>query len=107
MLLKVLNPDYFACMPLLIFLLAFTAPQPMGSTAASIATVSPVGVSGQLVAQENEQFAIQWLRNHFEPSTVPGRGIEQGELYKQYITACARVGRKGVIAPGHFPQCVK
>nr|XP_018917208.1 PREDICTED: AT-rich interactive domain-containing protein 2 isoform X2 [Bemisia tabaci] len=82
-------------------------PQPMGSTAASIATVSPVGVSGQLVAQENEQFAIQWLRNHFEPSTVPGRGIEQGELYKQYITACARVGRKGVIAPGHFPQCVK
>ncbi|BES90510.1 Brahma associated protein 170kD [Nesidiocoris tenuis] len=59
----------------------------------------------QQVAQENEQFALAWLRNTFEPVTL-GR-VEQAELYKQYINYCAKIGRRGVIAPLHFPRCVR
>lgn len=59
----------------------------------------------QQAAQENEQFALAWLRATFEPAT--GCRIEQAELYKQYLTACAKIGRRGVIAPLHFPRCVR
>ncbi|KAL1110322.1 hypothetical protein AAG570_007855 [Ranatra chinensis] len=59
----------------------------------------------QQVAQENEQFALAWLRNTFELN--PAGKIEQAELYKQYITYCAKIGRRGVIAPLHFPRCVR
>lgn len=59
----------------------------------------------QQAAQENEQFALAWLRATFEPAT--GCHIEQAELYKQYLTACAKIGRRGVIAPLHFPRCVR
>lgn len=65
---------------------------------------SPAMVTTQ---QENENFATQWLRNTFETHTQPGRGIEQGEMYKLYMTACSRAGRRGVIAPLHFPHCVR
>lgn len=59
----------------------------------------------QQVAQENEQFALAWLRSTFELSG--GARTEQGELYKQYINSCAKIGRRGVIAPLHFPRCVR
>ncbi|KAJ9575535.1 hypothetical protein L9F63_007605, partial [Diploptera punctata] len=59
----------------------------------------------QQAAQENEQFALAWLRATYEPAS--GCRIEQGELYKQYLTACAKIGRRGVIAPLHFPRCVR
>lgn len=59
----------------------------------------------QQAAQENEQFALAWLRATFEPAT--GCRMEQAELYKQYLTACAKIGRRGVIAPLHFPRCVR
>lgn len=59
----------------------------------------------QQAAQENEQFALAWLRATFEPAT--GCRIEQAELYKQYLTACSKIGRRGVIAPLHFPRCVR
>lgn len=62
--------------------------------------------ASQQAAQENEQFALAWLRNTYEPAPS-GNRIEQAELYKQYLTACARVGRRGVIAPLHFPRCVR
>ncbi|GLG96122.1 Uncharacterized protein GBIM_02941 [Gryllus bimaculatus] len=54
---------------------------------------------------ENEQFALAWLRATFEPAA--GCRIEQAEMYKQYLTACSKVGRRGVIAPLHFPRCVR
>ncbi|VVC38248.1 Armadillo-type fold,DNA-binding RFX-type winged-helix domain,Armadillo-like helical,ARID DNA-binding [Cinara cedri] len=57
--------------------------------------------------QENEQFALNWIRATLEVCPTPGRGIDQAELYKLYMTACARAGRRGVIAPLHFPRCVK
>ncbi|XP_075234354.1 brahma associated protein 170kD isoform X2 [Lycorma delicatula] len=89
-----------------------THPHPVvsTSTASAVATqrvVVPVTAAHttQQVAQENEQFALNWLRSNFEPSN--GSRIEQGELYKQYITTCAKIGRRGVIAPNHFPRCVR
>lgn len=59
----------------------------------------------QQTVQENEQFALAWLRANFEPD-VNGR-IEQQELYRNYLTSCSKIGRKGVIAPLHFPRCVR
>lgn len=59
----------------------------------------------QQAIQENEQFALAYLRATYEPCTS-GR-IEQQELYKQYLNACAKIGRRGVIAPLHFPRCVR
>lgn len=59
----------------------------------------------QQAIQENEQFALAWLRATYEPSS--GGKVEQQELYKQYINSCAKIGRRGVIAPLHFPRCVR
>ncbi|KAK3921732.1 AT-rich interactive domain-containing protein 2 [Frankliniella fusca] len=66
--------------------------------------------SGQLTAQEmvvreNEQFATSFLRSTYE--NVPGCRVEQSEVYNKYLSACAKAGRKGVIAPHHFPKCVR
>lgn len=59
----------------------------------------------QQAIQENEQFALAWLRATYEPST--GGRVDHQELYKQYINSCAKIGRRGVIAPLHFPRCVR
>ncbi|XP_076249375.1 brahma associated protein 170kD isoform X2 [Calliopsis andreniformis] len=59
----------------------------------------------QQIIQENEQFALGWLRATFEPA--PGVRIEQEELYKKYLGCCTKIGRRGVIAPLHFPRCVR
>nr|CAD7443350.1 unnamed protein product [Timema bartmani] len=59
----------------------------------------------QQAVQENEQFTLSWLRATFEP--LVGARIEQGDMYKQYLTACSKIGRRGVIAPLHFPRCVR
>ncbi|GLV39949.1 bicoid stability factor [Carabus blaptoides fortunei] len=59
----------------------------------------------QQAIQENEQFALAWLRATYEPC-AHGK-IEQQELYKQYLNSCAKIGRRGVIAPLHFPRCVR
>lgn len=59
----------------------------------------------QQIIQENEQFALSWLRATFEPT--PGVRIEQEELYKKYLGCCTKIGRRGVIAPLHFPRCVR
>lgn len=59
----------------------------------------------QQAIQENEQFALAWLRATYEPC---GSGrVDHQELYKQYINSCAKIGRRGVIAPLHFPRCVR
>ncbi|XP_011297067.1 AT-rich interactive domain-containing protein 2 isoform X2 [Fopius arisanus] len=59
----------------------------------------------QQIIQENEQFALGWLRITFELAT--GGRIEQEELYKKYLGCCTKIGRRGVIAPLHFPRCVR
>lgn len=28
-------------------------------------------------------------------------------MYKMYITASSKIGRKGVLSPMHFPRCVR
>ncbi|XP_014475984.1 PREDICTED: AT-rich interactive domain-containing protein 2 isoform X3 [Dinoponera quadriceps] len=59
----------------------------------------------QQIIQENEQFALGWVRATFE--LAPGVRIEQEELYKKYLGCCTKIGRRGVIAPLHFPRCVR
>lgn len=59
----------------------------------------------QQIIQENEQFALNWVRATFE--LAPGIHIEQEELYKKYLGCCTKIGRRGVIAPLHFPRCVR
>ena len=87
---------------------------PVVGAAQTTATVTATGATAasshpSIVAtqQENENFASQWLRNTFETHNQPGRGIEQGEMYKLYLKACSIAGRKSYIAPLHFPQCVR
>uniref|UniRef100_A0A0K8S4F2 AT-rich interactive domain-containing protein 2 n=1 Tax=Lygus hesperus TaxID=30085 RepID=A0A0K8S4F2_LYGHE len=84
-----------------------SSPVSRSTTASSASSSSTTNAAHatQQVAQENEQFALAWLRSTFEPVTS-GR-IEQAELYKQYINYCAKIGRRGVIAPLHFPRCVR
>lgn len=57
--------------------------------------------------QENEQFALAWLRATFEPINVLASRIEQQDLYKMYLTACSKIGRTGVVSQYHFPRCVR
>ncbi|XP_012541667.1 AT-rich interactive domain-containing protein 2 isoform X7 [Monomorium pharaonis] len=59
----------------------------------------------QQIIQENEQFALGWVKATFE--LAPGVRIEQEELYKKYLGCCTKIGRRGVIAPLHFPRCVR
>lgn len=66
---------------------------------------SPSAPSPQQVVQENERFVLLWLKNTFEPNI--GSRIEQQELYKKYIDYCVKIGRRGVIAPLHFPRYVR
>lgn len=57
--------------------------------------------------QENEQFALAWLRATFEPANAQASRIEQQDLYKMYVTACSKIGRTGVVSQFHFPRCVQ
>lgn len=57
--------------------------------------------------QENEQFALAWLRATFEPISALTSRIEQQDLYKMYLTACSKIGRTGVVSNYHFPRCVR
>lgn len=57
--------------------------------------------------QENEQFALAWLRATFEPANILTSRIEQQDLYKMYLTACSKIGRAGVVSQYHFPRCVR
>ncbi|KAL1509667.1 hypothetical protein ABEB36_004373 [Hypothenemus hampei] len=60
----------------------------------------------QQAIQENEQFALAWLRATYEPCSS-GTKIDHQELYKHYISSCSKIGRRGVISPLHFPRCVR
>ncbi len=63
--------------------------------------------SQQQVVQENEQFALAWLRATFEPVMALTSRIEQSDLYKMYNTASSKIGRQSVVSLAHFPRCVR
>lgn len=93
------------------------APQRLISASPAVATTltttsqasTPVPLQQKLAHQqtfqENEQFALTWLRATYELSAA-GK-VDHQELYKHYINSCAKIGRRGVIAPLHFPRCVR
>jgi AT-rich interactive domain-containing protein 2 len=61
----------------------------------------------QQLVQENEQFALAWLRNNFELSPSLMVKIEEQDMYRMYVNACTKVGRKGALTQIHFPRCVR
>lgn len=61
----------------------------------------------QQMMQENEQFALTWIKNNFELSPSLMVKIEEHDMYRMYLNACSKVGRKGVISQVHFPRCVR
>ncbi|GBP71851.1 hypothetical protein EVAR_58907_1 [Eumeta japonica] len=62
----------------------------------------------QQQAQENEQFALAWLRTTYEPlPTSNNSGCPAADVYRNYLTCCTKLNRKGVIAPAHFPRLVR
>lgn len=61
----------------------------------------------QQTQQDNEQFALAWLRATFEPVTTMATRIEHQDMYKMYLTASSKIGRVGVASPQHFPRCVR
>ncbi|KAG5679395.1 hypothetical protein PVAND_008963 [Polypedilum vanderplanki] len=61
----------------------------------------------QQAMQENEQFALVWIKNNFELSPSLMVKIEEHDMYRMYLNACAKIGRKGVISQVHFPRCVR
>ncbi|KRT80635.1 hypothetical protein AMK59_6340 [Oryctes borbonicus] len=86
------------------------APAPVVTPQTTTQSISPQQLvqqqhAHQQAIQENEQFALAWLRATYEPCST-GR-VDHQELYKHYINSCAKIGRRGVIAPLHFPRCVR
>lgn len=61
----------------------------------------------QQQSQENEQFALAWLRASFETTPTLTNRIEQAEVYKLYLAANAKIGRKAVVPQVHFPRCMR
>ncbi|XP_026274437.1 AT-rich interactive domain-containing protein 2 isoform X2 [Frankliniella occidentalis] len=84
-----------------------SSPQPRQTATPPPANQGPSGqlTAQEMVVRENEQFAISFLRATYE--SVPGCRVEQSEVYNKYLSACAKAGRKGVIAPLHFPKCAR
>lgn len=73
--------------------------------------LSPNSMSSKHAQQqaiyENEQFALAWLRATFEPTSNITHRVEQQEMYKIYVNASTKIGRRGVVSPLHFPRCVR
>nr|XP_037871282.1 AT-rich interactive domain-containing protein 2 isoform X7 [Bombyx mori] len=92
-------------------------PAPSTTVAATTTTVTttPAPFSSiqqshmqQRTIQENENFAQAWLRSSYEPLPLnDNSSCEAAEVYRQYLACCTKLGRKGVIAPGHFPRLVR
>ncbi|KAJ2945206.1 hypothetical protein O0L34_g9275 [Tuta absoluta] len=93
------------------------APEPATSTSGAAApaatTVAPMSSIQQShlqqrTVQENEHFAQAWLRSTYEALPAhDNSACDSAELYRQYLACCTKLGRKGVIAPLHFPRLVR
>ncbi|XP_037913494.1 AT-rich interactive domain-containing protein 2 isoform X3 [Hermetia illucens] len=57
--------------------------------------------------QESDPFALAWVTATFESIVSPTSRVEQQELYKMYLAACQKAGRRGIVSPIHFPQIVR
>lgn len=58
--------------------------------------------------QENEHFAQAWLRSAYEVLPAgDNSAVEAGDVYRHYLATCTKLGRKGLIAPAHFPRLVR
>ncbi|XP_058457201.1 AT-rich interactive domain-containing protein 2 isoform X3 [Malaya genurostris] len=84
----------------------------VAATTSSQSSVSgPVTVAAkhaqQQQSQENEQFAYAWLKATFETTSTLASKIEQNEVYRQYLAANAKIGRKAVVPQAHFPRCMR
>lgn len=79
-------------------------PQPQGQISSADAIVKQ---NQQQQYQENEQFAIAWIKNNFELSPSLMVKIEEYDMYRMYLNACTKIGRKGVISQVHFPRVVR
>ncbi|CAH0719175.1 unnamed protein product, partial [Brenthis ino] len=80
------------------------------SPSATPAPMTPLQQSHlqQRTAQENEHFALAWLRATYEP--LPGgdnSASDAADLHRAYAQCCAKLARKGVIAAAHFPRLVR
>lgn len=78
--------------------------QPGGPTVSADALIKQ---NQQQQHQENEQFAIAWIKNNFELSPSLMVKIEEHDMYRMYLNACTKIGRKGVISQAHFPRIVR
>ncbi|KAF9818201.1 hypothetical protein SFRURICE_003942 [Spodoptera frugiperda] len=59
-------------------------------------------------AKENEHFAQAWLRSAYEVLPAgDNSAVEAGDVYRHYLATCTKLGRKGLIAPAHFPRLVR
>ncbi|XP_065085746.1 mucin-2-like isoform X2 [Ochlerotatus camptorhynchus] len=74
-------------------------------------TAGPITVAAkhaqQQQSQENEQFAYAWLKATFETTPSLANKIEQAEVYKLYLSANGKIGRKAVVPQIHFPRCMR
>ncbi|XP_055621879.1 AT-rich interactive domain-containing protein 2 isoform X2 [Toxorhynchites rutilus septentrionalis] len=86
-------------------------PVQLTSASSPVPTGGPITVAAkhaqQQQSQENEQFAYAWLKATFETTASLASKIEQNEVYKLYLAANTKIGRKAVVPPSHFPRCVR
>ncbi|XP_072945631.1 uncharacterized protein Bap170 [Epargyreus clarus] len=83
-----------------------TAPPPL-TTQAPLSSIQQSHIQ-QRTVQENEHFAQAWLRSTYEPLPAgDNSACDAAEVYRQYLACCSKLGRKGVIAPAHFPRLVR
>ncbi|XP_076338367.1 uncharacterized protein LOC143240187 isoform X2 [Tachypleus tridentatus] len=76
------------------------------SHAASSLTSNQTDSTTQSLAEvDSESFACNWLVNAYEVSL--GHSVARNDLYAEYVTACNKAGRKGVVNACVFANCVK
>ncbi|XP_054721643.1 LOW QUALITY PROTEIN: AT-rich interactive domain-containing protein 2-like [Uloborus diversus] len=54
---------------------------------------------------DSETFACNWLKSAYEVSA--GSTISRNDIYADYVSYCAKSGRKGVVNANIFASCVK
>ncbi|XP_053684962.1 AT-rich interactive domain-containing protein 2 isoform X5 [Sabethes cyaneus] len=88
-----------------------SSPTLSNSSSVQSHTTGPITVAAkhaqQQQSQENEQFAYAWLKATFEITSSLANKIEQNEVYKLYLAANAKIGRKAVVPQAHFPRCMR
>ncbi|XP_010890936.2 AT-rich interactive domain-containing protein 2 isoform X1 [Esox lucius] len=58
-----------------------------------------------IVELDGEKFTVQWLNAHFETSAEGS--VSRSEMYSEYLAACSKMGRAGVLASQGFLKCLR